>query len=140
MDWLWTTNLATGSFLAGLVAFVHVVHYPLFRQIHPDAWRSHHAEHVRRTTWIVAPAMLLDAGAAVAWALHRQDAAAWVALGCVLVAWIVTFAGAVPAHNRLAAGFDGSLHRKLMWFNLLRLGAWIARLAALLAASSTRVV
>lgn len=139
MDWLWSANLVTGAFMAGVVAFVHVVHYPLFREVDPSAWRSYHLQHIRRTTWLIAPAMLLDALAAIGLLLYRPDAASLIALVCVLLAWIITFALAVPAHNRMGTGFDTSMHRKLMWSNLLRLGAWIARLAVLLDAPPAQI-
>jgi hypothetical protein len=133
MNWVLLLNLVNGSFLLGLVAFVHVVHYPLFRQVDASAWHRYHLQHTRRTSWLVAPAMLIDALAAGMWALHQNTLSSWIALACVAIAWGITFVGAVPAHNRLAERFDETLHRRLMRFNLARLVAWTARIVLIVA-------
>ena len=131
MDWLWAFNMVVAAFILGLVAFVHVVHYPLFRRIDAPAWQAYHAEHIHRTTRIVAPVMLFDAIAAGCWAWLSGSATSWLALACVALAWVITFAGAVPAHHRLAERFDHALHRRLLRCNRARLIAWTGRLVML---------
>jgi hypothetical protein len=40
--------------------------------------------------------------------------------------WVVTFGGAVPAHQALEPGFDDSIHKRLMRSNLARTVLWTA--------------
>jgi hypothetical protein len=50
-----------------------------------------------------------------------------------VVAWALTFFGAVPAHRRLADGFDAAAQRSLIAFSLLRSVAWSAHGAVVIA-------
>lgn len=122
--------------MTGLVWFVQLVHYPLMGDVGPAGFARYEQCHRRRTTWIVAPAMLLEAALAV-WLLARPPAGPpfWsVSAGAALLAgiWLSTFAVQVPLHARLSAGFDAAAHRRLVLTNWWRTLAWSLR--ALLAA------
>lgn len=49
-------------FMTGLIWFVQIVHYPLMGAVPGDAFRVYQELHQRRTTWIVGPVMLVEAG------------------------------------------------------------------------------
>jgi hypothetical protein len=121
-----------GSTLAmvGLIWFVQVVHYPLMAAVGEAGFAAYEAAHVRRTTWVVVPFMLLEAGSAAA-LLVVPTGVPWgeAALGAVLLAgvWGSTAFLQVPMHNRLEAGFDAPSHTRLVRTNALRTLLWTLR-------------
>ncbi len=117
--------------LAGLVWFVQVVHYPLLALVGRDAAAAYAAAHGRRTTWVVAPLMLVEAGTALALLLARpadvSGLLAALGAGLVAVVWLSTALLQVPRHRVLALGFDERAHLALVASNWLRTAAWTAR-------------
>ena len=113
--------------LTGLVWFVQVVHYPLFARVEPGSFATYEREHTRRTTWIVAPLMIVEA--VVASALLVLDAGPATALGVLLLVgiWASTFLVQVPCHRVLERGWSESAHARLVRSNWLRTALWTAR-------------
>ena len=118
-------------YLCGLVWFVQVVHYPLMAAVDEASFAAYETAHTRRTGWVVAPAMLLEAALAVALPFARPNGVpAWLpACGLLLLApvWVSTFALQVPMHRILAERFDAAAHRRLVSSNWIRTVAWTAR-------------
>lgn len=119
--------------LVGLIWTVQVVHYPLFAQVGAETFRSYHARHTRQITWIVAPlmavelltaAILLIGGARDAWLLASSAPLAFN--------WLATWRVQIPLHDRLSAGFDAEVHRRLVASNWWRTAAWSIRGACLI--------
>ncbi|MEZ6038702.1 MAG: hypothetical protein R3F29_14565 [Planctomycetota bacterium] len=133
MDWptLTLLHLLPTAFMTGVIWFVQVVHYPLYAQVGERAFRGFEQAHCARTTWVVLPPMCAELGLA-GWLVAVAPAAAgelpW--LGAVMVAaiWLVTFTLQVPCHDRLQAGFDATVHRRLVRSNWLRTVLWSLRL------------
>jgi hypothetical protein len=75
--------------------------------------------------WIVAPLMLSQA-ALLAWmVVVRPSPYGLIAAGAVAVAWLWTFAVAVPCHDTLrAVGLDRSVVARLVAANCVRNAAW----------------
>ena len=117
--------------MVGLIWFVQVVAYPLFRNVDPASFASYHAAHSRLITWIVGPLMcaeLLGAVASVVYpSVSLPRGLAVLGLSLVVVAWGVTAFASVPAHNVLSAGFQGRAHAALVGTNWARTLAWSAR-------------
>ncbi|GIU95768.1 MAG: hypothetical protein KatS3mg012_2225 [Gaiellaceae bacterium] len=113
--------------LVGLAWFVQVVHYPLFARVPGDAFAAYEREHARRTTWVVAPLMGVEAVCAAG--LLVAEPSALTALGALLVAvvWTSTFLLQVPCHRVLERGWNEAAHRRLVRTSWLRTGAWSAR-------------
>jgi len=137
-------HLLATVYMTGLVWFVQIVHYPSFALTEPRAFPRFAAAHTRRTGYVVAPAMLVEAATA-AWlvllppeGISRALAGTGAALLAVI--WLSTFLLQVPAHRRLAAQFDVSAHRTLVRSNWLRTVAWSVRaVLALAMAHAARV-
>lgn len=51
-------NLVLAAYMAGLIWFVGVVHYPLLARVGRAQWAVYERGHRVRTTFVVAPAML----------------------------------------------------------------------------------
>jgi hypothetical protein len=135
-------NAAATWLMCGVIWFVQLVHYPLFRAYDRAAFRAIMLAHQAATQRVVAPAMFVELGTAVALlAWPPAGVHAWVPwLGAVLLGvWgLATVLVMVPLHERLAReGFDAALHRRLVRWNWVRTAAWSARgavCAAMLAA------
>ena len=135
---LFALQFASTWFMTGLIWFVQVVHYPLAAEVGEAAYVRYQGEHMRRTTWVVGPAMLVEGVTAVG-AIWRPPpgigtAGVWLGIVMLVGIWASTALLQVPAHDRLARGFDRSAHGALVRWNWLRTGLWSARALTLLSA------
>ena len=134
-DQLALLHLIPTTFMAGVIWFVQVVHYPLFRGVGERAFRSYEERHTVLTTWVVLPPMVAELGLSL-WLLLQApaDAAAiaWVGAAMVAALWLSTFAVQVPCHAKLSEGFDQQAWRRLVATNWLRTALWSARVAVAL--------
>ncbi len=137
MTALLTAHAAATWALVGLIWTVQIVHYPLFAQVGADAFRSYHARHTRRITWIVAPLMATELLTAVLLVV-RGAREPWLLASLAPLAfnWLSTWRTQIPLHNRLATGFDAAVHRRLVTTNWWRTAAWTIRGGCLLAGFS----
>lgn len=124
-------QLATTLPLAGLIWTIQLVHYPLFARVGAENFAAYHAEHAQRITWIVAPLMLVELAAALAWIRWPfERAPSWLApamAALVGVAWITTAFASVPAHAQLELGFVRGAFERLVATNWARTAAWTLR-------------
>ena len=136
MKWLWLTQLAVTLYMTGVIWLVQIVHYPLFAQVGRDGFAGYEARHTSWITWVVAPAMVIELGTALALLAVRPvgvpAGALWVGIGLLAVIWLSTLLLQVPAHSVLAEGFDAGAHRRLVASNWVRTLAWTARSLLLL--------
>lgn len=132
-----TLQAAATLYMTGVIWFVQLVHYPLFASVGKAAYTSYADRHVRRTSWVVGPPMLLEAAIALALLYSVQPATIpsalpWVNLALLGVIWLATACFSVPCHRRLAMGFCAVVHRRLVLTNWFRTGAWTLRSAVVL--------
>ncbi len=121
-------NFASAWMMVGLIWLIQLVHYPLFAFVGRDAFVSYAAQHVRRITFLVAPIMLIELVTSIALFVFRPPAVQmWmVVIGMILVAvaWISTWTMQIPAHEKLALGFDSPSYLRLVRTNWIRTIAW----------------
>ena len=117
--------------MTGLIWFVQIVHYPLLQYVGEEGFVRYEQQHIRLTTFVVGPLMLVEAGHR-----HRRrcrtvrpDAAALASTGLALLAvvWGSTMVLQVPCHRRLERRWDPPAARRLVATNWLRTAAWSAR-------------
>lgn len=132
-EYIVVTHAAATWFMAGLVWFVQVVHYPLMTRVGQAERADYAVAHQQRTTLVVAPAMLLEALCAgllvtpvVAHPSSTAVLLAWVGVALLVAIWALTFAVLVPLHGRLARGDAHAVGRLVQW-NLARTALWSAR-------------
>ena len=130
-EFILLVHLAATLVMVGVIWFVQIVHYPLMAQVSRSCFAAYEREHQRRTTFVVAPAMLVEAvTAAMILAIPpagmgRTLPAAGASL--LVVIWLSTFSIQMRQHARLSNGFDAVTHRRLVRCNWLRTVAWTGR-------------
>ncbi|NNC93852.1 MAG: hypothetical protein HKN80_15315 [Acidimicrobiia bacterium] len=117
--------------MVGLIWFVQLVHYPLFAGVGEASFVTYEAGHTRRTTWVVALFMPVEALTAT-WLTIAAPAGVHpgvVAAGLVLVAslWITTAVWQAPMHGSLSLGYDAHVQKRLVATNWVRTGLWSIR-------------
>ena len=124
-------NLFAASFMAGLLWFVQVVHYPLLANVPADLTANTAVRHQKLTGRVVGPVMAVEVGSAVALAVAPPGGQwqAWllIALVLLLVALGVTIFVSVPLHAKMAAGQNGPVTQRLVLSNWIRTTAWSGR-------------
>lgn len=124
-------NLMATLYMTGVIWFVQVVHYPLFERVGTPQFAQYEQRHAALTTWVVAPAMLLEAATALLLVWFRPTGVpawqAWAGAALVALLWLSTAMIQVPCHNRLSQGFDPAVHQRLIASNWLRTVVWSLR-------------
>ena len=126
-------QLLTTLAMFGLIWFVEIVHYPLFLHVGAQEFPAYEAAHANRTTYVVAPLMLVELATALLLLLPRlrpsviSASGAWIGASLLAVIWLSTALLQVPLHNRLQAGYSAELIRNLIATNWIRTAAWTAR-------------
>jgi hypothetical protein len=130
-EWILMTHAGATLFLAGLIWFVQIVHYPLFARVGAEAFVGYEREHQARTSLVVGPMMLLEAVTAATILVRAEggETFALAVIGALLLVgvWISTAFVQVPLHRTLQEGFDARAARLLVRTNWLRTAAWSAR-------------
>ena len=125
-------NLLLSALLTGLIWFVQVVHYPIFRRVGRNDFIGFQQAHQYTTGLVVGLPMAVEFVLSLVLIAHRLPGkGAWLGYGaglCVLVVWGVTFLVSVPIHSQLVGrGFDAELINRLVGSNWLRTVAWTVR-------------
>ncbi|MHB8867081.1 MAG: hypothetical protein ACYC6N_32365 [Pirellulaceae bacterium] len=130
-EYILLVHLASTLVMVGVIWFVQIVHYPLMAQVARSDFTAYEREHQHRTTFIVAPTMLVEAVTAIVLlaippaGMGRILPAAGASLLAVI--WLSTFLVQVRQHTRLSTGFHAITHRRLVRYNWLRTVSWTAR-------------
>jgi len=128
---LFLAHLGSTLFMVGLIWFVQIVHYPLFGSVGSAEFAAYEQRHTANVTWVVAPAMLIEAATAVLLFWFRPAAVPgyllWTGLALLGVIWLSTALLQVPCHEASARGYDSLVHQRLVSTNWLRTSAWSLR-------------
>ncbi len=131
MSWLLLAHMAATLSMVGVIWFVQVVHYPLFRSVGRANFVVYENQHTRRIGWLVGALMPIEAltGLALVIAPPESLSAALPLLGLILIAalWATTWLVQVPLHRSLSRGFDETLHVRLTNSNWIRTAMWTGR-------------
>ncbi len=127
-------NFAATWFMAGVIVFVQIVHYPLFSNIGRDGFSHYANRHQILTTWVVGVPMIAEALLATVFMIwlstpegsaRLDGSTVFVNVGIELMILAVTAVFSIPCHAALAQGFDQAIIKRLVWTNWLRTFAWL---------------
>ncbi|MGD2168660.1 MAG: hypothetical protein PVI40_00265 [Chlamydiota bacterium] len=126
------TQVVVTCFLTGLIWFVQIVHYPLFKCISADNFIRYHQQHMRKTSYVVVPLMIGEAFCVffLAFSFTKGSLLYFMALsGLILLAliWLSTFGLQVPKHLRLKLGHKEEIINTLITTNWIRTILWSLR-------------
>jgi hypothetical protein len=121
----WTAQIASCFYMTGVISVIQSIHYPSFKFIQKD-FTQFHADHCRSLGLIAAPMMCLELASAL-WLVKNGEFWLLVNLATVVLLWALTFLVSVPAHNKLATGFDELAWSHLVKTNWWRTILWLAR-------------
>lgn len=129
-DILVWTSFISGLFMTGLIWFVQIVHYPLFALIDESNFKEFHREHAKKTTWVVAAPMMIElvsSGLAIFFSKNLSIFILIMSFSMVFLIFLSTAILQVPLHNRLSAGKNLDLIRKLVLTNWIRTLLWTSK-------------
>lgn len=130
MELVLLLHAAATWFMAGLIWFVQIVHYPLFAQVGATEFVRYEQLHQRMTAWVVGPGMLIELATGTAllrWGVRIGHASVWTGLVLIATIWLCTALISVPAHRSLTQKFTASVHNVLVRSNWIRTTAWTLR-------------
>jgi len=121
-------HLVSTLLMIGVIWTVQIVHYPLMALVGDERFVAYEAAHAPRMAAVVMLPWAVQ-GITVAGLLLAPPAGVaaglvWAAGTAAALPVLVTVAASVPAHRRLARGFDAAVHRRLVATNWLRTAGW----------------
>lgn len=125
--------LITSLIMTGIIWYVQVIQYPLFKKVGKDHFLKYERAHVQRSGILIAPIMLAELISTLFLLFRYSDSLAIITATLLLaVIWISTFFIQVPIHRQLKSKFDMDLIDKLVNTNWTRTVAWTAKSCLLL--------
>lgn len=121
--------------LTGLIWYVQIVHYPLYKLVSQEDWLEYEKAHVRRTKWVTFYPMLVEAltGVLTLYMWYSKNMAIEILLlmginGILaLSTWITTFTIQYPLHMQLCQAYNLVYIQRLINSNWLRVFIWTLR-------------
>ncbi len=119
--------------LTGLIWFVQLVFYPLFKHVGVDEFPSYARRYSRQTAFYVAPLMILELATGISLFFSRPEqfefAFVLAGFGLVVIIWLTTIFVLGPKHRELMHGFNIDMLRDLQRTNWVRTVCWSLRSA-----------
>jgi len=129
-------NAIATWYMIGVILFVQVVHYPLFRDIGPDGFAEYSERNQWLTSIVVGPPMVVEAllsACLLVWLttpngerLLDGSLAVWN-ISLVIFIFGATALFSIPCHAILAKRYDLQAIRRLVVTNWLRTVAWLVK-------------
>ena len=132
-------HLISTIFMAGLIWFVQIVHYPLFHKVDSDRSVSYALAHQRRTSWVVGLPMSVE-GISTIWRFIDPVNGRLLPLvgGLILVRiHLSTIFLQVPKHASLTNGYSPQVVDQLIKTNWIRTIGWSARVVVAIAITAS---
>ncbi len=129
-------NAVATWYMVGVIVFVQVAHYPLFRDINPDGFAAYSERNQWLTSFVVGPPMIAEAAIAACLLIWLATPAGAQLIDARLALWNVclvlvilgvTAIFSIPCHAILAKRYDLVAIRRLVITNWLRTAAWVAK-------------
>ncbi|MCO5143884.1 MAG: hypothetical protein M9962_12405 [Oligoflexia bacterium] len=119
-------QILTCFFMTGVISVIQLTHYPSFKQIEKDNFISFHKRHSASLGLIAGPAMIFELISGL-WLAMRFGNLFYLNAFAVIVLWVFTFFGSVPAHSKLSHGFNEKAWKQLVCCNWPRTVIWLVR-------------
>ncbi len=131
LELIFVLHLASTFVMMGIIWFIQVVHYPLLNRLTRDSMQTYYDAHIRPTTFVVLPPMVIELITGLILLLIPNDIITFrqaaIGLALLLIIWLSTMLLHVPKHRVLATGYDAVVHHALVRSNWIRTLAWSCR-------------
>lgn len=114
-------------FMTGLIWFVQIVHYPLFQDVGFEKFPHYEKRHCHKTGLLVGLPMIAEFLLAGFIVYHFGGVLAGAGLILLFGIWACTAVWQIPAHQKLAQGFDEKSWKILVSTNWIRTAFWTIR-------------
>ncbi|MDX8431756.1 MAG: hypothetical protein SNF33_08165 [Candidatus Algichlamydia australiensis] len=116
--------------MVGVIWFVQVVHYPLYKKI-KEGFQSYERMHLKRTSLLLSPILIIEMVTAffligIAPSGLILQLAAYNLILLILI-WITTLLFQISQHQKLAIRFSTHQHKLLLLTNWIRVILWTVR-------------
>ena len=123
-------QLVTTLVLVGVIWFVQVIHYPLYRKI-KEGFVQYERSHLRRMACFAGPLMFIEAGTAIMLipmvSAGMLTSLAIVNLVLLVLIWLSTILFSIGQHQQLSVHFSSKTLRALIGCNSIRLVLWTVK-------------
>lgn len=128
--YLTLVQLVASWMVVGIMWFLQVVHYPLYRKI-KEGFVEYERAHIRRAALLIGPIMLIEAitailliGVSTEGTLTKLAGANLILL---ILIWLSTFLFQVNQHQKLSIRFSQKILQGLIHCNWIRTLLWTAK-------------
>ena len=129
---LFKINFISTSFMVGVIWVIQLLHYPSFHFINDQKYVEFQHFHMKRISFIVIPAMLVELASGLLLAYFFRSSLTIILLAFLLGIWGITFIFFTNIHQKLTNGYDHSVVDRLIQINWSRTALWSLRLIILL--------
>ena len=124
-------NLVSTLFMTGVIWFVQIIHYPLFKFIPEESFPNFSVLHSTNAGYIVIVPMVTELITSILLLKWHPNGLPYyyflTGFILVLIIWFSTFLLQVPIHDSLSKGYDERRVDMLVKTNWLRTTAWSLR-------------
>jgi hypothetical protein len=122
MNFIMFLQVVSTFSMLGVIWYVQLVHYPMFLGLSEDQFSKWHHFHSDRTTWIVAPLMIVELiTAGLVFFEDRSWQNCVFIIGLTGAMWLLTFFVSVPFHTTLTnVGYSKTVIEQLVVTNWYR--------------------
>ena len=129
---LFKINFISTSFMVGVIWVIQLLHYPSFHFINDQKYVEFQHFHMKRISFIVIPAMLVELASGLLLAYFFRSSLTIILLAFLLGIWGITFIFFTNIHQKLTNGYDHNIVDRLVKINWSRTVLWSLRLIILL--------
>ena len=132
MNSLLLLHVLSAVFLCGLIWVIQLVHYPSYHYVEEAKFIDFEKFHMRRISYLVMPAMLIELSTAIYFCTQFVDNWMWwLNLISILTIWLSTVFLSVPCHKILSQRKDTKVINFLILSNWPRTLLWSTKLVLL---------
>ena len=124
-------NISSTWFMVGLIWFIQIVHYPLFKYVDKYDFQLYHNGHSMMITPLVGTVMIIELISSILLVVFppKNVSVTIPIIGVILVfiIWASTAFLQIPQHNALANAYELKAYNLLVQTNWIRTIAWSMR-------------
>jgi len=137
-------NLTAAAFLAGLMWFAQIVHYPLFTSIEKKSFIEYSILQLKRTNYLFYIPMLLEGAFSLLFIFDYPNVVSeFVPIICLAIstgAWLISFGKIAPLLDKLNdEGLDKEVVEELVKLNWVRTLCWSLKVLILIYCMGTMI-